>query len=149
MYTVKRTNSEDIHFQNLVKLLDADLAIRDGEDHSFYAQYNKIDAIKHVVLLFENENAIGCGAIKFFDDETMEVKRMFVLPENRGKGAAGFVLKELEKWTKELRFKKCVLETGKKQPEAIALYRKHFYQQIDNYGQYKEVKDSLCFEKIL
>jgi len=149
MYTTKRTDSDNTDFQSLVRLLDADLVIRDGEDHSFYAQFNKIDMIKHVILIYEDNIVIGCGAIKRFDDFTMEVKRMFVLPGKRGKGVAALVLDELEKWAKELHYKKCILETGKKQPEAIRLYTKHNYLQIPNYGQYEGVTDSVCFEKEL
>ena len=144
-----RTNSNNIDFQELVKELDADLKIRDGEEHTFFAQYNKIDLINHVVVAYMNDEAVGCGAIKQYDDDTMEVKRMFVKPTNRGNGIATMVLKEVENWTKELGFSKCILETGIKQPEAIALYQKNNYTQIPNYGQYETVESSVCFEKIL
>ena len=144
-----RTNSNNIDFQELVKELDADLKIRDGEVHAFFAQYNKIDLINHVVVAYMNDEAVGCGAIKQYDDDTMEVKRMFVKPTNRGNGIATMVLKEVENWTKELDFSKCILETEIKQPEAIALYQKNDYTQIPNYGQYETVESSICFEKIL
>ena len=144
-----RTNSNNIDFQELVKELDADLKIRDGEEHAFFAQYNKIDLINHVVVAYMNDEAVGCGAIKQYDDDTMEVKRMFVKPTNRGNGIATMVLKEVENWTKELGFSKCILETGIKQPEAIALYQKNDYTQIPNYGQYETIESSVCFEKIL
>lgn len=146
---IKRTNSDDSDFQSLVKLLDIDLAIRDGEEHSFFAQFNKIVNIKHVVLVYESGEPVGCGAIKEYESGVMEVKRMFVPPEKRGKGIASKVLKELEVWAKELGYKKCILETGKKQPEAIALYHKNEYRIIPNYGQYAEVESSVCFEKLL
>lgn len=149
MYTLKRTNSEDPDFQKLVRELDKDLAIRDGDEHAFFAQFNKIAAIKHAVVAYENETAIACGAIKEYENEVMEVKRMFVSPEKRGKGIASLVLKDLEKWAKELNYKKCILETGKKQPEAISLYKKNNYSLIKNYGQYAEVESSVCFEKDL
>ena len=149
MYIVKRTNSDDIDFQKLVIELDKDLAIRDGKEHSFFAQYNKIAAIKYVVVVHENENAVGCGAIKAYDEITMEVKRMFVPLEKRGKGIASIVLKELENWARELGYKKCILETGIRQPEAIKLYEKNKYALIKNFGQYAEVKSSVCFEKYL
>lgn len=142
-----RTNSDNQLFIELVKLLDTDLAERDGDDHSFYAQFNKIDSIKHVVIAIENEEALGCGAIKEFDSNTMEIKRMYTSPKSRGKGIASTILSELEKWTKELSYKRCILETGIKQPEAIGLYHKNGYQLIPNYGQYKGVADSKCFEK--
>ncbi len=149
MYLLQRTNSDDPDFQALVKELDKDLAIRDGEEHSFFAQFNKITAIKHVVLAFENGEAVGCGAMKEYNADTMEVKRMFVPLEKRGKGIASGILKELEHWAKELGYNTCILETGLKQPEAIALYKKNNYRLIQNYGQYADVESSVCFEKQL
>lgn len=149
MTKISRTDSSDIDFINLVKLLDADLQIRDGADHPFYAQYNKIDHIKYAVVAYLNKLPAGCGAIKKYDDVTMEVKRMFVNPELRGKGIATKVLLELENWARELNFKKCILETGKKQPEAIRLYQKNGYKVIPNFGQYKNAENSVCFEKYL
>jgi GNAT superfamily N-acetyltransferase len=150
MIYLTRTNSANNDFIDLVKSLDADLAIRDGDDHPFYDQFNKIDSIKYVIIAYdENSTAIGCGAIKQFDPNAMEVKRMFVLLEERGKGIAGKILKELEIWATELGNTKCILETGIKQPEAISLYKKSGYRFIDNYGQYAGVENSICFEKLL
>ncbi|MFT2007472.1 GNAT family N-acetyltransferase [Pontibacter sp. 13R65] len=149
MIKIIRTDSTNQDFIELVKHLDADLAIRDGEDHSFYDQFNKIDNIKHAVVLYQHEKPVGCGAIKEYAPNIMEVKRMYTLPESRGKGLATSVLAELEKWATELGYQKCILETGKKQPEAIALYHKSSYRLIPNYGQYAEVEDSVCFEKEL
>ena len=74
---------------------------------------------------------------------------MFILSDSRGKGFASLILAELENWALELDFEKCILETGKMQPEAIALYRKNGYCKIPNYGQYTGVENSLCFEKNL
>jgi len=147
MLTIIRTNSNDQDFINLVKQLDAYLAVKDGRDHAFYDQYNKLDKIKHVVVAYDNNQPVGCGAIKEYDSNTMEVKRMFTLPECRGKGIATKLLNELEKWTIELGHEKCILETGKRQPEAIALYKKNGYKSIPNYGQYTGMDNSVCFEK--
>ncbi len=147
MYKVIRTDSNHPDFVTLVRELDKDLAIRDGEEHGFFAQFNKIATIRHVVLIYQGETAIGCGAIKEYAPGVMEVKRMFVVPEKRGHGLASVVLKELESWAKELGYAKCILETGKKQPEAIRLYTKNNYAVIDNYGQYQGVLSSVCFEK--
>jgi GNAT superfamily N-acetyltransferase len=144
-----RTNSGNVDFQKLVSALDADLKIRDGEEHSYYAQFNKIDKIKHVVVTYHDELPVGCGALKEYAPDAMEVKRMFVLPAYRGRGIASVVLKELEAWAGELNYARCVLETGKRQPEAIALYTKNAYRVIPNYGQYEQVENSVCFEKKL
>jgi putative acetyltransferase len=144
-----RTNSDNKYFQELVRELDADLKIRDGEDHSFYSQFNKIDKIRHAIVAFDNKEPIGCGAIKELSNDSMEVKRMYVPPSKRGTGIATSILKELENWASELKYTKCLLETGKKQPEAIELYKKNGYRIIPNYGQYAHVENSVCFEKIL
>lgn len=149
MITTIRTNATHPDFIELVKYLDADLAIRDGADHSFYNQFNKIITIKYAIVAYNENKPVGCGAIKAYSPTTMEVKRMYTMPECRGKGIAKVVLKELENWAKEMKYGKCILETGKKQPEAIALYFKSGYQQIPNYGQYAGVANSVCFEKVL
>lgn len=146
---ILRTTSENQDFQNLVKQLDAYLAIIDGDEHGFYDQYNKIDSLKNCIVIFDDDEAVACGAIKAFDKKSMEVKRMFTLPEQRGKGLASAILKELETWTKELGYEKTILETGKRQTEAVALYQKCGYKIIPNYGQYAGVENSVCFEKTL
>jgi putative acetyltransferase len=149
MITIIRTQSTNTDFQELVKALDIDLKIRDGEDHAFYAQFNSIATIKHVVVAYDGNQAVGCGAIKPYDEQTMEVKRMYVKPEQRGKGIASIILTHLENWAIEQHYKKCLLETGIRQPEAIALYTKNQYNIIPNFGQYEGVTDSVCFEKHL
>lgn len=147
--TLIRTNSDNADFRTLVALLDKDLAVRDGDDHSFYAQFNKIDAIKEVVVAYQNDIPVGCGAIKPFADQSVEVKRMFVHPDYRKQGIAAQILGELEIWAKVLGHSQCVLETGKKQPEAIALYQKSGYKITPNYGQYVGVDNSVCMAKEL
>ncbi len=147
MINLLRTDSDNADFRELVALLDADLAIRDGAEHLFYAQFNKIDKIREVVVAYQNEVAVGCGALKEYEPKTAEIKRMYVREENRGKGIAGKILAELEMWAKELNFSECVLETGLKQPEAIALYRKSGYENTPNYGQYAGVENSVCMRK--
>ena len=147
MTNLVRTNSKNPDFRELVALLDADLQIRDGAEHSFYSQFNKIDKIREVVVAYENEKAVGCGAFKEYTGSAAEIKRMFVRSENRGRGIAGQILNELEIWAKELNFSECVLETGIKQPEAVRLYRKSGYEIILNYGQYVGVENSVCMKK--
>lgn len=147
MYTIIRTDSKHQDFQTLVKLLDQELAIADGEDHAFYDQFNKIDQIKFAIVIYEEGIPVGCGAIKIFEPGVMEVKRMFTLRQSRGKGYASKILNELETWAVEMGFNKCILETGINQPEAISLYKKRGYKVITNYGQYAGVEKSFCFEK--
>jgi putative acetyltransferase len=149
MIRITRTDSENQDFIDLVKDLDAEMAIRDGEDHSFYAQFNKIDTIKYAVVAYENGRPVGCGAIKEYAPGTVEIKRMYTSPDSRGKGIAGRILSELEAWADELGYETCILETGKRLPEAVRLYQKNGYNLIPNYGQYAQIEDSVCFEKHL
>ena len=144
---IVRTNSDNKDFRELVHFLDMELSERDGDEHSFYAQYNKIDKIKYAVVTYLNNIPVGCGAIKEYSNDTMEVKRMYVLTEFRSKGIGGIILKELESWAAELNFSNLILETGKKQPEAIRLYQKNNYSVIPNYGQYEGVINSVCMNK--
>lgn len=149
MFTILRTNSDNKDFIELVKQLDTFLAEVDGSEHAFYAQFNKTDKLKYVVIAYEDARPVACGAIREFDPRTMEVKRMYTLSGYRGKGIASKVLAELETWAAELSYTICVLETGKRQPEAIRLYEKSGYKNIPNYGQYAGMENSVCFEKTL
>ena len=142
-----RTDSNNRDFIQLVKELDMELAVTDGEDHAFYDQFNKLDNIKYVVVLFEKGKPVACGAIKEYAAGIMEIKRMYVRQKSRGRGYASEILKELEKWASELSCERCILETGINQPEAIALYKKNSYAIIPNYGQYEGVEKSFCFGK--
>lgn len=144
-----RTNSKNTDFIDLVKDLDAYLAYIDGDEHVFYAKLNKTHAIRYVVVAYENDKPAGCGALKEFASNIMEVKRMYTVPACRGKGVATGILNELERWAKELSCQKCVLETGFRQQDAIGLYAKNGYLRIPNYGKYAGIENSVCFEKEL
>lgn len=142
-----RTDSSNIDFQNLVKLLDADLAIRNGENHAFFDQFNKIDMIKNCIVIYIDEIPAACGAFKKFDDTTVEIKRMYTNPEFRKRGLATAIVKELETWAKEMGYEKAVLESSLEQNEALSVYEKSGYQRIPNYGQYIGVDASVCYQK--
>ena len=117
--------------------------------HVFYHQFNNIDALQCVVVAYYNNLAIGCGAIKNFNETAQEVKRMYVRKEFRGQGIAVEILQNLENWALALDFNKCVLETGIHQADAITLYLKCNYSKTHNYGQYQGIATSICFEKVL
>ncbi len=142
-----RTTSENPDFQALVRDLDAYLAFIDGEDHAFYHQFNTISALSHVLVAYVDGRAVACGAIKPYDTETVEVKRMYTLPSARGKGIGSSLLQGLENWAAELGYRFCILETGKKQEDAVWLYVKNGYTRIDNFGQYEGVDNSVCYKK--
>lgn len=149
MVSITRTTSENPDFTSLVTLLDADLKIRDGEDHEFYAQINKTAILNNAIVCYQNNIAVGCGAFREIDTKTAEIKRMFVSPDFRGKGIASRILVDLELWATELNYSQTILETGINQPEAIALYKKLGYTITENYGQYVGVENSVCMKKVL
>lgn len=149
MINIKRIDSTNSAFQNLVSLLDAELKILDGEDHLFYAQFNHINSINHVLIAYKDHQAVACGAFKNYDEKTVEIKRMFVHSNHRGNGIGQQILLGLEEWAAELGFTNCILETGIKQPQAIRLYEKTGYRRISNYGQYENKANSICMCKKL
>lgn len=150
MITLKKTDSTNADFQELVKELDKSLGIYYKDETSFYDKLNKIEKIKHAIVAYDDKGIpIGCGGIKEYSEEAIEIKRMFVPKTQRGKGIATLILNELENWSKELNFKKCILETLKEKHYAIGFYKKNNYTQIPNFGAYIKAENSICFEKKL
>jgi GNAT superfamily N-acetyltransferase len=133
----------------MVNALDEDLNQRNGDIQRQYDQYNKIDHINHAIVIYVDGEPVGCGCFKRFDDQTVEMKRMFVFPEMRGKQLAAQMLHELEKWAIEEGNTSAVLETGRRQVEAQRLYSIAGYFRTENYGQYLGMDDSLCYRKEL
>ncbi len=147
MLRLVRTDSDNPDFQALVALLDQDLAVRDGDDHAFYAQLNALARVRHAVVAYLGDEPVGCGAFKEYAAGVAEIKRVFVLPARRGQGVAGAVLAEVERWAREAAYAAAVLETGQNQPEAIRLYERSGYARTANYGQYAGVANSVCMRK--
>ncbi|MEZ0610984.1 GNAT family N-acetyltransferase [Fibrella sp. WM1] len=154
--TLLRTTSDHADFQTLVGALDTYLTSVNGSDDAYYRQFNKIDALRYVVVAYVDDPAVtgqavpvGCGAFKPFDDQATEIKRMYVDPAYRGQGIARAILAELEGWSREIGYVACVLETSIKLPEAVQLYTRWGYERTPNYGQYIGMPDSLCFRKSL
>jgi putative acetyltransferase len=148
MQKLIRTTSENQDFQKLTAVFDEYLIDIDGDEKDFFAQYNQV-YLENVVLFYLNDIAIGCGAFKKHKNNTVELKRMFVLNEYRGKNVAKQILNELELWAAELDNFIIILETSLKLEAAIALYSKSGYTPIENYGQYIGVASSFCMKKTL
>ena len=144
-----RTNSLNPDFISLVFLLDAEIAERYPVIHMEYAPLNKTENLKTVVVAYQDDEPVGCGCFRHYDETTAEVKRMYVKDNKRGSGIASGVLNELEKWAKELSYQAIVLETGSLQHEALALYKKTGYEGIETYPPYIGMSDSICFRKVL
>ena len=148
-FVLKRTSNTEPDFKNLISKLDKYLSVVNGKEHEFYAPNNVLDPLNTAVIAYYNDKPVGCGCFKKFDEQSVEIKRMYVDPELRGRGIASAILNELEKWANEIGFKYTVLETGLKLDDANALYRKQGYEVIENYGQYAGIKSSVCMKKTL
>jgi putative acetyltransferase len=149
MIEIRRTTNSNPDFLHLLTFLDANLKINDGDEHAFFTQFNKLDDIQQVVVAFLNNQAVGCGAFKKHNSNTIEIKRVYVDVSARNNGIASMLMAELESWARELNFTQSILETGIKQLEAVKLYPKLGYHQIDNYPPYVDKAISICFAKKL
>lgn len=145
--SLKKRTHKHSDFIKLIAKLDQDLAVTDGDDHAFYNQFNGTQNIRHILIAYLKEEAVGCGAFKVLNKKTVEIKRMFTLSNHRGKSIASIILKTLEKWAAEEGYSEAILETGSRQLAAIALYKKGGYEITHNYGPYIGVENSICFKK--
>ena len=111
MRTLVKTTSDSKDFLSLIRFLDENLKILDGDDHAFYAQFNGVDQIKHVVVCYEDEIPVGCGAFKKYDTASVEIKRMFVQPDYRSKGIGKLVMQEIIALAKQQQRKELILSS--------------------------------------
>lgn len=146
---LKHCDNSSLDFQALVTKLDAELAIRDGDDHAFYHQFNGIESLDHVIIAYDKGQPVGCGAFKARNNQQVEIKRMFVLTAARKKGYASAILTTLETWAAKEGYSEAILETGKAQIEALSFYPKQGYTVIPNFAPYVGVENSVCFSKSL
>jgi putative acetyltransferase len=103
----------------------------------------------HLLVAREQRRALGCGAFVLCGDGQAEMKRVFVDPAARGKGVARAIMEALEREAAKHGVTLMQLETGIRQPEAIALYRKHGYVERGPFGAYRQDPLSLFMEKVL
>jgi GNAT superfamily N-acetyltransferase len=143
-----RTTSNNPDFQKLSALFDDYLVAIDGDEKDFFAQYNQI-YLDNVIVCYDDDAVVGCCAFKQNSKNIAEIKRMFIHPDQRGKGIANTILTQIEVWAAELDFTTCILETSVKLKAAIALYQKFGYFEIPRYGQYIGVESSYCMKKEL
>lgn len=150
MIELVRTATDDSDFQALIEKLDQDLWSRYPETQQFFQTFNKIKLDARAVVAYENGEPAGCGCFRETGDgHVVEIKRMYVIEAARGRGIARQILQALEEWAKEAGKRQAVLETGINQPEAISLYKKGGYRQIDRYEPYVDREDSICMGKQL
>jgi putative acetyltransferase len=147
--TIKRTNSDNTDFQQLIRQLDNELWNELNEDQATYDQFNKVPGLDTVIVVYQKERPVAIGCFKKYNGDTVEIKRMFVEKGHRGKGFSKLVLEELERWAAESGFRYAILETSVHFKAARGLYTKAGYSVIENYDQYKGLDESVCMKKEL
>jgi GNAT superfamily N-acetyltransferase len=138
--------------RRLIDALNCDISARypNPEDNFFELDETEVaDGRGAFVIAREDGAAIGCGAVRRIDEQTAEVKRMYVAPAARGKRLGAKILAELEVQARKLGITRLVLETGERQPEAIALYEREGFRRIPKFGEYIDAPLSVCFGKDL
>ncbi|MEB3801780.1 GNAT family N-acetyltransferase [Flavobacterium columnare] len=141
-----RSNSDHLDFKYLTKLFDEYLVDIDGEQKDFFTHFNN-KYLENVLIVYEDDQVVGCGGYKEHTPNTVEIKRMFVHPEHRKKGIANLILNTIEDWAKQKGYQNFILETSPKLTNAISLYEKKGYKLIPNYDQYIGVENSICMKK--
>ena len=146
-----RTDSKNKDFIENCRLLDMDLDRRVGKKikRDKYVKFNQLDEINEVIVVYEGSKAVGGGGIRRYDDENVELKRVFVHTEYQGQGIGSKLVSLLIEWAKELGYKRMILETGELLAESCAVYRKLGFEVIPNYGPYVNMPESLCMAKEL
>ena len=147
--SLKRTSTDDEDFKLLVKELDHELWVELKEDQATYDQFNNVIHISTAVVVYILEQPVACGCFKKLDVNTVEIKRMFVRKNQRGKGLSRQILLELERWASEQNCKYAILETSIHFETARNLYNSSGYKVIPNYGPYTDLAESICMRKEL
>jgi putative acetyltransferase len=147
--TISFERPESEEAQNLIRQLDEDLLRRYPAlkaVHGLHRQDVGDPGFTFVIARVDG-CAVGCGALRALQMGIGEVKRMFVLPEFRGRGIARRILKALESRARDLGHATVWLETGVGQPEAISLYKSAGYLEFAGWGEYVGNPFSVCFQK--
>lgn len=147
----RRTDGGNADFVENCRLLDVDLDRRVGKKikREKYKKFNGLDAIREAIVVYENGQAIGGGAIRRYDDKNAELKRVFVHTGYQGRGIGSELVLLLMEWAAELGYERMILETGELLVESCAVYRKLGFEVIENYGPYADMPESLCMARDL
>jgi GNAT superfamily N-acetyltransferase len=136
--------------QTLIAALNAELSRtypEEGACHFRLDAEEVADGRGAFLIAWRAEKPIGCGAIRQIEERTGELKRMYVAPEERGRGIGRAILQALEGEARALGISRVVLETGVRQREALALYERAGFLRIAPFGEYVASPLSVCMAK--
>lgn len=143
---LKQVDHEDIDFLSLCKELDLflDQAIGGADKREKYKGFNQTDSMDYVVVAYVDHKPVGCGALRQYSEEEIEVKRVFVQEAFRGAHIGALILEDLVSCAKQMAYKRMILETGAFLSLSVRLYERYGFERIENYGAYKDMPESLC-----
>jgi len=151
-FEIRREPITSASAQDLIRALNSELSERypeQGANH-FRLDPDEVSEGRGVFLvLYETGVPIACGALRRLEPVTAEIKRMYVIPAARGRGVAWRILSALEAEARRLGAVRLVLETGERQSEAVALYKRAGFVQVPRFGEYEGSPLSLCMGKDL
>ncbi len=147
----KRTDGKNKDFVENCRLLDMDLDRRVGKKikREKYEKYNQLDEIQEAIVVYNDNKAVGGGAIRRYNNEDIELKRVFVHTKYQGQGIGTKLVSLLIEWAAELGYKRIILETGELLEESCYVYKKLGFKVIPNYGPYVDMPESLCMARDL
>lgn len=134
------------HFLALCDELDQFLnhAIGGEDKREKYKKYNHLDSMDYVIIAYAGQHAAGCAALRKYSDTEIEVKRVFVQESYRGQNIGGQMLAHLIEHAQKLGYQRMLLETGEFLAASVRLYQRYGFTRIENYGDYKNMPESLC-----
>jgi GNAT superfamily N-acetyltransferase len=150
--SVRRAEISPPIVQQLILALNAELEAmypEEGANHFRLDVEEVANGRGAFLVAYRDGQAVGCGAVRRNDPQVAEIKRMYVIPEARGRGIARQILIALESEARQLGVSRLVLETGLRQIEALALYRRAGFVDIPLFGEYIDSPLSVCMEKNL
>lgn len=146
---IRLVDAENADFLALVQQLDEYYFEVVGEVHRRYAKYNDPHLLDAHMVAYQDGKAAGCGAWKKKDDQTAEIKRIFVSKDFRRQGVASALIGALEQDAAAHGYTRAILETARTTDDSAALYHKLGYQEIAYYGSPAGAENCRCFEKAL
>jgi putative acetyltransferase len=153
MITIERAQLTDDVSRALIDSLNAELSEmypEPGANHFQLDPHEVTDGSGSFLVVYRDGAPVGCGAVRRLDDETAELKRMYVVTPERGRGLGRRLVSALEAEAQALGARRLVLETGTRQTAALALYRATGFREIPLFGEYlSSPATSVCLGKDL
>jgi GNAT superfamily N-acetyltransferase len=150
---IRRSSLASSDAIRLIAALNAELMAKfpePGATHFSLSHEQVADGDGAFLIVYVDDQAVGCGAIRRLDGERAEIKRMFVSPAVRGQGIGRAIIVALEDEARRIGVTQVVLETGTRLPVAMSMYESAGYRRIPLFGEYTgSPETSVCYGKTL